>query len=92
MGIERKDYRKENQEVVLSSQNHQITLKVCIYNEVWATKGPGRAPVRGIGEEGLPFKVCREDYAVRINRAVRGWSSLCPLSAFKDLEELPKYL
>lgn len=27
MGIERKDYRKENQEVVLSSQNHQITLR-----------------------------------------------------------------
>lgn len=32
--------------------------KVCIYNEVWATEGPGRAPV---GEEGLPLK-----FAVRI--------------------------
>ena len=57
--------------------------KVCIYNEVRATEGPGRAPVRRVGEEGLPFKVDREDYAARINRAVYGWSSLCPLLRLK---------
>ena len=27
MGLERKDYRKENQEMVVGSQNHQITLR-----------------------------------------------------------------